>query len=187
MLEMHDYVDLERERLQGFMDIGVPYCRNGACNPGQSEMALSAAGHIADDVSHWDFAIRYQGLGELMAAYEKAAQAHQDTGEYDPESDPTWRRITRIEGKLVSRHPAGGAQDKWINEIHARGAGAPMHVVTADGRNLLVYANAHTEALMTSPLQEGRSYVFIARESSLSRNPEDTLSFDALSYDLVAR
>jgi hypothetical protein len=183
MLEMHDYVDLERERLQGFIDIGVPYCKGGVCNPGQSEMALSAAEHIADDVSHWDFSIRYQSLGELMAAYEKAAQAHMDSGDYDPESDPTWRKITRIEGKLVSRNPASGAQARWVNEIHAESAGAPMHVVTADGRNLLVYANAHTEGLMTSRLQEGKTYVFIAREHSLSQNPDDTLSFDVLSYD----
>lgn len=102
---------------------------------------------------------------------------------YDPETDPTWRGITRSAGKLVSRKPAGGTQDKWINQIHARSAGAPMHVVTADGRNLLVYANAHTEALMTRRLQQGKTYAFIARESSLSQNPDDTLSFDVLSYD----
>ena len=184
MLEMHDYVDLEKERLQGFLDIAVPYCK-GVCNPGQTEMVLGAAEHIADDVSHWDFQIRYQSLGELMAMYDKAQQAHMDSGEYDPEKDPTWRKITRIEGKLVSRDPAKGPQAKWVNEIHAKGAGAPMHVVTRDGRNLLVYANAHTETLMTSRLQEGRTYTFIARESSLSSNPEDTLSFDVLSYDLA--
>lgn len=120
-------------------------------------------------------------LGELMAKFEATQQAGND----DPETDPTWRRITRIQGKLVSRNPASGAQAKWINEAHAENVGAPMHVVTADGRNLLVYANAHTEGLMTSRLLEGQTYVFIAREASLSQNPEDTLSFDALSYDKV--
>jgi len=182
MLEMHDYVDLEKERLQGFLDVGVPYCK-GACNADQSEMAFAAADHIAHDVGSWDFNIRYQSLGELMAKYETV----QAGGDYDPETDPTWRRITRIEGKLVSRNPAGGAQAKWINDAHAGEAGAPLHVVTRDGRNLLVYANAHTEGLMTTKLEEGRTYVFIARESALSLNPEDTLSFDVLSYDQVGR
>ena len=182
MLEMHDYVELEKQRLQGFLDIGVPYCK-GACNADQTEMAFAAADHIAHDVGAWDFNIRYQSLGELMAKYE----ATQANGDYDPETDPTWRRITRIEGRLVSRNPAGGAQAKWINDAHAEEAGAPLHVVTRDGRNLLVYANAHTEGLMTAKLEEGRSYVFIARESALSLNPEDTLSFDVLSYDQVGR
>jgi hypothetical protein len=183
MLEMGRYVELERERLQGFMDIGVPYCKNGACNDGQSEMALSAAEHIAHDVAHWDFAIRYQSLAELMKTYESSRV---DEG-YDPETDPTWRRITRVEGKLVSRDATRGPQAKWVSDIHAREAGAPMHVVTPDGRDLIVYAGAHTEGLMTAKLQEGKSYVFIAREHSLSQNPADALSFDALSYDAVAR
>jgi hypothetical protein len=183
MLEMHDYVELEKDRLQGFLDIGVPYCK-GACNADQTEMAFAAADHIAHDVGAWDFNIRYQSLGELMAKFEALQAAG---GDYDPETDPTWRRITRIEGKVVSRTPASGAQAKWINDAHVDGAGAPLHVVTADGRNLLVYANAHMEGLMTSRLQEGKSYVFIAREASLSHNPDDTLSFDALSYDQVAR
>ncbi len=180
MLEMHDHVDLEKERLKSFIDIGVPYCK-GACSADQTEMVFSAADHIAYAVGQWDFQVRYQNLGELMAKFEATQQAGND----DPETDPTWRRITRIQGKLVSRNPANGAQAKWINEAHAENVGAPMHVVTADGRNLLVYANAHTEGLMTSRLLEGQTYVFIAREASLSQNPEDTLSFDALSYDKV--
>jgi hypothetical protein len=183
MLEMHDYVDLENERLQGFLDIAVPYCK-GVCNADQTEMVFAAADHIAHDVGGWDFNIRYQSLAELMAKFEATQAAG---GDYDPETDPTWRKITRIEGKLVSRNPAGGAQAKWINDAHAENAGAPLHVVTADGRNLLVYANAHTEGLMTSRLEEGKTYVFIAREASLSQNPEDTLSFDVLSYDLAGR
>jgi hypothetical protein len=186
MLEMHDYVDLEKQRLQGFIDIGVPYCK-GACNADQTGMAFDAADHIAHDVGHWDFQIRYQNLGELMAKFEATEKARMDGADIEPDQDPTWRKITRLEGRLVSRNPAAGAQAKWINQPHADNAGAPMHVVTADGRNLLVYANAHTEHLMTSRLQEGKSYVFIAREASLSRNPDDTLSFDALSYDQVAR
>jgi hypothetical protein len=183
MLEMRDYVDLEKDRLKSFIDIGVPYCKS-ICNADQSEVALAAADHVAADVSHWDFAIRYQSLGELMAKFEETSNARMNGEEIEPEQDPTWRKITRIEGKLVSRNPAAGEQAKWINDTHAENVGAPMHVQTSDGRNLLVYANAHTEGLMTRKLEEGKTYVFIAREASLSQNPEDTLSFDLLSYDV---
>ncbi|HWT15059.1 MAG TPA: TPM domain-containing protein [Patescibacteria group bacterium] len=186
MLEMRDYVELEKDRLEGFLEIGVPYCK-GACNDAQTEMAFAAAEHIADDVSHWDFQIRFQSLGELLAKFDEVSNARMNGTEIEPEQDPTWRKIARVEGRLVSRNPAGGEQAKWINDAHAEIVGAPMHVVTADGRNLLVYANAHTEGLMTSKLEEGKSYVFIAREASLSQNPDDALSFDLLSYDQVAR
>lgn len=66
---------------------------------------------------------------------------------------------------------------------------APGHALglRRGGRGLRIYLDPHTEALMTGKLEEGKSYVFIAREASLSHNPEDTLSFDLLSYDLAAR
>ena len=186
MLEMRDYVDLEKDRLKGFIEIGLPYCK-GACNAAQTEMVLGAAEHIAHDVSHWDFQLRYQNLGELMAKYEEISNARMNGQDIEPEQDPTWRKIVRIEGKIVSRDPASSGQAKWINDIRQANVGAPIHVTTADGRNLLVCVDPHTEALMTSKLEEGESYLFIAREASLSQNPEDTLSFDLLSYDLAAR
>ena len=184
MLEMRDYVDLEKDRLKGFIEIGLPYCK-GACNAAQTEMVLGAAEHIAEDVAHWDFQIRYQNLGELMAKFEETSNARMNGQDIEPDQDPTWRKIVRIEGTLASRNPAAGDQAKWINEIKQERVGQPVHVTTAEGRNLLVYVDPHTESLMTSKLEEGKSYVFIAREASLSQNPKDTLSFDLLSYDLA--
>lgn len=186
MLEMRDYIDLEKDRLNSFVEIGLPYCKAG-CNDGQSEMVFAAADHVAHSVAHWDFTIRYQSLGELMAKFVETEKARMDGADIEPEQDPTWRKITRIEGKLVSRAVAGGDQAKWINEPHAESVGAPMHVQTTDGRNLLIYADAHVEKMMTGKLVEGQSYVFIAREASLSQNPKDTLSFDLLSFDAVSR
>ncbi len=186
MLEMRNYIDLEKDRLKSFAEIGLPYCKAG-CNADQSEMVFAAAEHVAHDVASWDFNIRYQNLGALMAKFEETEKARMDGAEIEPEQDPTWRKITRVEGKLVTRNVAGGAQVKWINDTHAEIVGAPMHVQTADGRNLLIYADAHVEKMMTGKLVEGQSYVFIAREASLSQNPKDTLSFDLLSFDAVSR
>lgn len=185
MLEMRDYIDLEKDRLKGFIEIGLPYCK-GVCNAAQTEMVLGAAEHIARDVSHWDFQIRYQTLGELMAKFEETSTARMNGQDIEPEQDPTWRKIVRIEGTLASRNPAAGDQAKWINEIKQERVGPPLHVITPEGRDLLVYVDPHTESLMTSKLEEGKSYVFIAREASLSQNPDDTLSFDLLSYDRAA-
>jgi hypothetical protein len=49
-----------------------------------------------------------------------------------------------------------------------------VHVVTADGRNLLVYADAHTEKMMTGKLPRVIVRVHRAR-ASLSQNPDDAL------------
>jgi hypothetical protein len=182
MLEMRDYIDLEKDRLMGFIDIGLPYCK-GICNADQTELLTSAAEHIAHDVGAWDFNIRFQSLAELLARFDEIATARMNGQETDPDQDPTWRKITRIEGRLVSRDPASGDQAKWLNDVHAQSVGPAMQVRSTDGRNLLIYADPKTESLMTAKLEEGKSYVFIARESSLSQNPDDTLSFDLLSFD----
>lgn len=182
MLEMRDYVDLEKERLQSFIDLGVKHCK-GVCNDSQTEMAFAAAEHIGQDVSNWDFAIRYQSLAELMARFDETDKARMNGQDIEPEQDPTWRKITRIEGMLVKRDAAASDQAKWVNDVHAESVGQPMYVRTDDGRHLMVYVNPHTEGLMSKRLEEGQRYVFIAREASLSSNPEDALSFDLLSYD----
>lgn len=184
MLEMREYIDLEKDRLQSFLDLAALNCK-GVCNEEQTSLLFEAADHIASNAGAWSFTIAFQNLGELLATAAEADKARMQGSSIDPENDPTWRKIARIEGKLVSRTPQGGPQAKWINGPHAEMAGAPMHVVTPDSRNLLIYANPHTESLMTTRLAEGGSYVFIVREASLSLNPEDTLSFDLLSYDTV--
>lgn len=180
MLEMSQYVALEKDRLKGFVEIGLPYCK-GQCNADQTQMLFGAAEHIAYAVSGWDFSIRYQSLAALMKVFNETAEANADI---DPEQDPTWRKITRIEGRLVALDASSGAQAKWVNDVHTESVGAPLHVITVDGRNVLIYRGPHTEALMTGKLEVGKSYTFIAREASLSQNPDDTLSFDLLSFDL---
>ncbi|MBL8300560.1 MAG: TPM domain-containing protein [Rhodanobacteraceae bacterium] len=181
-LEMRDYIDLERDRLMSFIEIGMPYCR-GVCNDSQTEMAFAAAEHIAANTSHWDFSIRYESLPELMKKFEETAKAQMEGASIEPEDDPTWRKIVKIKGKLATRDVGASSQAKWINDPHLQSVGAPMHVVSDDGRNLLVYADPRTEAMMTNRLVDKKQYIFIARQVSLSQNPDDALSFDLLSYD----
>lgn len=182
MLEMRNYIDLEKDRLKGFLDIGFSQC-DGVCDADQSEMFFSAAEHIADDTDHWDWHVRFASLAELMTRYEAELVARDNGKEYDPESDPTWRKITRLEGTLLSRNASAGELAKKVNEVKVETIGAPLHVRSSDGRDLLVYIDPHVETLMPSKLEAGKRYVFTAREASLSRNPEDPLSFDLLSFD----
>ncbi len=182
MLEMRNYIDLEKSRLKGFLDIGLSQCK-GVCNADQSEIFFSAAEHIADDTDHWDWQVRFTSLSELMTRYEAELVKRDNGADYDPETDPTWRKITRLEGKLLSRDAGAGALAKRVNSVKVETIGAPLHVRSSDGRDLLVYVDPHVETLMPSKLEEGRSYVFTAREASLSRNPKDPLSFDLLSFD----
>jgi hypothetical protein len=187
MLELRDYIDLEKDRLNSFVATrpaalqGQLQCqseRNGVCRSRPRRLQRRAMGLQHPLSESW------RADGEVRGNSKRRAWM---APEIEPEQDPTWRKITRVEGRLLTRNVAGGDQAKWINDTHAESVGAPMHVQAADGRNLLIYADAHTEGMMTGRLVEGQSYVFIAREHSLSQNPEDALSFDLLSFDAVSR
>lgn len=186
MLQMRNYIKLEKSRLKSFIDYSLRFCK-GICNDQQTEMLMEAASHIAHDVRNLDFQIRYQSLAEIVAKFEETATARMNGQDISPAQDPTWRKIVRFEGKLVDRNPAKGEQSRWVNDTHQEIVGPPVHVVTPEGRNLLLYINADTEGLMPSRLETGKSYTFLAREASLSQNPKDTMSLDVLSYDLTAR
>ncbi|AVP99580.1 hypothetical protein C7S18_21450 [Ahniella affigens] len=182
MLEMRDYIALERDRMQSFLEIGVPYCKS-RCNADQTEMAFAAAEHIGHDAGLSDFVIRYQQLDEILVQDAAMSAARADGKVVPVEQDPTWRKLTRVAGTVVSRDPTSSGQAKWINDIHADMVGAPIHVRSDDGRDLLMYLNEHTEQLMARKLTPGQKFVFVARSHFLSQNPADTLSFDVVSFD----
>jgi hypothetical protein len=182
MLEMRSYIALEKKRLSGFIDSGYPNCR-GVCNAAWTGRFFAAAAHIADDTDSQDWQIRFQSLGEILRAFE-AEQQTRSARRYDPKTDPTNGKILRLQGELVSRS-ISGALAHWVNEPHIEIVGGdPIHVVS-EGRDLLIYVAPETERLMVGKLTEGGRYSFIVRESSLSRNPRDALSFDLLSFDAL--
>jgi len=184
LLEMRDYIDLEKDRLKNFIEFSMPYCK-GTCSADQTETLFEAGRHIAHDVGAWDFGIAYQTLDELLAKFNETMQARMDGADISPDQDPTWRKVAKVKGVLKSRNLAGSGQEKWLNDVHQEQVGPPLYVVGENGRNLLIYADPGTETLMPGKLVEGQSYMFVVREASLSQNPEDTLSFDLLSFDAV--
>lgn len=184
MLEMRDYMDVERERLQNFLDIAAPYCKM-RCNADQTEMAFEAARHIGHDAGLSDFQIRYQRLEEILVEDAELSAARAEGKSIPVDQDPTWRKLTRVTGTVISRDPSQSGQADWVNDIHADLVGPAVHVRSDDGRELLMYMNTHTEQLMVSKLVIGQKFVFVARSNFLSQNRNDTLSFDVLSFDLA--
>ncbi len=182
MLEMRNYIALEKKRLSNFIDSGYPNCKS-VCNAAWTERFFAAAAHIADDTDSQDWQIRFQSLGEILGAFEAEQQTRSER-RYDPKSDPTNGKILRLQGELASRN-VGGSLTHWVNQPHTRIVGGdPVHVIS-EGRDLLIYVAPETERLMVGKLAEGGRYSFIVRESALSRNPKDALSFDLLSFDAL--
>ena len=183
MLEMKDYLDLDTRRLQTFLD-GSNSCFD-TCSSAWTDSFFGAANHIREDTD-WDWTIRYQSLGEMLAVYVKDAEDRAATGRrYDPETDPTWRKIARIEATVVNLDAPVGDKAVFVLEAKKNDVGKAVHARSADGRNIVFYVDPHTEGMMSAgALVEGKTYAFIAREDSLSQNPEDSISFSLLSYDL---
>ena len=178
-LEFHDRVDDLKQRLQ---DCADNYDSCATCAQGWSEQFFSAADHIRRDTSNWEWAIRFHNLGELMAVAAEAEKAMlADPANYDPETDPTWRKIARIQGKLVARAPAD-RDGLRINDVHEEIVGGKgMHMRTADGRDVVLYVNPRVEQMMTAKFEEGRDYAVVVRVKDLS----EVLQFDLLSYDAL--
>lgn len=130
-----------------------------------TEQFFSAADHIRRDTASWEWTIRFQSLGEILAAAAEAEKAMlADPASYDPETDPTWRKIARVEATLVARTPAD-RDGLRVNDLHEGiVGGTAMEARSADGKPIVLYVNRRIEALMTQPLVEGRRYVFIARQ-----------------------
>ena len=179
-LEFHDRIDSLKERLQAYAD-NYDTCQT--CPTGWSEQFFSAADHIRRDTGSWEWAIRYQSLDEIMAvAAESEKKMLADPAGYDPETDPVWRKIARIQGKLVSRQPAD-RDGLRVNDVHEGIiGGSAMEMQTADGKRVVLYVNPQVEQMMTARLEEGRNYAFVARQKNTD---SDSIQFDLLSYDAL--
>jgi hypothetical protein len=183
--ELKNYVDLERSRLSDYLE-GASAC-GASCVRDWSDSFFAAADHIRASTD-WDWTIRFQTLDELLATYAQEAQKSlEDPTNYDPETDPTWRKIARVEATVVALDaPAGDSQALFVLESKREAFGRALHARSADGRNLVLYLDPHTEGLMPAgALKVGQSYAFIARTDTLSEDPAHSSSLEVLSYDLT--
>ena len=184
--QMKSYVDLEKRRLTSFVDSGYPSCtRSGACNEAWTERFFAAAEHIADDTDFQPWVIRYQSLAELAAA-DAADQAEREAQNrrYDPAKDPVRGQILRLQGSLAALDARQGELARYVLDTSdSDDADLRTLHVTADGRNVLLEADPHTEKLMPTKLAAGSRYDFVVRvRDATVHNPKDPIRVELLSY-----
>ena len=74
--------------------------------------------------------------------------------------------------------------DAFVN-AHKLERARAVHVRSGDYTVVLYLAPGSESLMPAGALQPGHRYRFTARVDSLSWNPKDTQSFDALSYDRI--
>ncbi|MGH6858974.1 MAG: hypothetical protein ACRECY_01885, partial [Phyllobacterium sp.] len=179
LLVQYDNVEPLRGYLKGFLDI----VGGGGKPQVASRLIADASYRIMRDTKSWEWIVRFNSLDEMQASAEKARADREKSGApYDPNTDPTWRKLLRIDATVVSTAPDMNDPKLDINEPKTRHVGPAMHVRTAKGKDAVLYVNRNVPALMPVKLEEGKTYAFISRDSFLAG---DTPQFDLISYDLL--
>lgn len=180
-MQWHD----KQAQLQRWVDSAWTNCeRKRACGL-WTENFMLASDHIRRDTNDMEWTIRYPSLGELMSTYNAYNDARRDSGAgFDADADPSFRKIAQVEGVVVATDLAADYRDAFVNEIRLERARA-VHVRAGDYTVVLYLAPGSERLMPAGALQPGHRYRFTARVDSLSWNPKDTQSFDALSYDRI--
>ena len=169
--------------LRGYLDSFLKLLEGGTKPPAASELIAEAGYRIMRDTKAWEWAVRFQSLEEMIAADEKAEKDRAASGEtYDPLKSPTWRKLARLEATIVTTTPSKDDKALDVNTVKEERIGPAMHVRSSAGRDAVVYVNPAAAALMPVPLETGKTYSLVVRESFLDG---DTPQLDLISYDLV--
>jgi len=125
--------------------------------------------------------VRYPSFAEYDAANRKnQAERAKGTTPFDPIKDPVFQKLLRLEATIVSKAPDMKDRKLMVNEPRSRHVGPAMQVRTPDGKDVVLYVNKNVPELMPVPLEEGRRYAFIARDTILETGAPQ---LDLISYD----
>ena len=179
LLVQYDSIEPLRIYLKGFLDVVA----GGGKPQSASGLIADASYRIMRDTKALEWAVRFGSLDQMQTTAAKAQADLKATGTpYDPNKDPTWRKLLRIDARVVSTAPDMSDARLGINEPKTRFVGPALHVRTAEGKDAVLYVNPNVTALMPVPLEAGKTYAFIARDSFLAGGAPQ---FDLISYDLV--
>jgi hypothetical protein len=182
MIEAEYLMALNIDSLKNFLGDGWSWCqKKGDCG-GWTQNFFGTTERIANSGKHWEWTIRYPSLAAMQETYRTELEARNKNGTaYDPEKDPTWRKIARIAGTVTSLKPDHDDGKHFVNSTHEEMVGPAVLVKGEDGQEVMLYVNAQASALMPAgKLVQGRKYGFVVREANLSN---DTPQMDLLSYD----
>lgn len=144
-------------------------------------LIADASYRVMRDAQALEWQVKFNSLQQMLTTAEKAREDLKQTNTpYNPGTDPTWRKLLRIDAIVVSTKPDMADPALDINEPKTRHVGPALHVRTTDGQDAVLYVNANVPALMPVPLEDGKRYAFIARDSFLAA---DAPQFDLISYD----
>ena len=173
----------DTSHLRGSLENIVGLLENGMKPAAAGELVAETAYRIMRDTKYMEWHVRFQSLEDMIAAAAKADALLAETGaSYDPAKDPTANRLARMRATIVTMTPSRTDKVLDVNDVHEENVGPAMHVRTDEGRDVVAYVNPTAAALMPVPLEAGKTYSFVMRESFLKG---DTPQFDLISYDLV--
>ncbi|MEB2846265.1 TPM domain-containing protein [Endobacterium cereale] len=177
LLVQYDTVEPLRSYLKSFLTLNDTPRKSLT----SGRLIADASYRVMRDTQALEWQIKFNSLQQMLTTAEKArADLQQTNTPYNPNTDPTWRKLLRIDATVVSTKPDMANPALDINEPKTRHVGPALHVRTADGKDAVLYVNQTVPTLMPVPLEDGKRYAFTARDSFLAA---DAPQFDLISYD----
>lgn len=179
LLVQYDTVEPLRTYLQSYLKLVA----GGADTRTASQTLADASYRIMRDTQALEWQMRYASLEAMAADAERMQKDRDATGAaFDPAKHSVANRLLSVEATVVAKNPDAGNRQLGIKEPRTRHTGPAMHVRTESGRDAVLYVNPSVPALMPVPLEEGKRYRFIVRNSVLV---QETPQLDLISYDLL--
>lgn len=171
--------DSPRRRLQSFVN------QISEKVPAQkiSSTLAGAAYRVMNQSKSLEWSVRYPTFADYDAA-KRANQTDRASGTipFDPAKDEVFQKLLRFEATIVSKSPDMSDRNLAVNEPRSRFVGPAMQVRTPDGKDVVLYVNDAVPTLMPVPLEEGKNYAFIARDTILKTGAPQ---LDLISYDML--
>ncbi len=177
LLVQYDTVEPLRSYLKSFLTLNDTPRKSLT----SGRLIADASYRVMRDTQALEWQVRFNSLQQMLSTAENAREElKRNNTPYNPNTDPTWRKLLRIDATVVSTRPDMADPALDINEPKTRHVGPALHVRTADGQDAVLYVNQTVPTLMPVPLEDGKRYAFIARDSFLAG---DAPQFDLISYD----
>lgn len=161
LLVQYDTVEPLRTYLQSYMDLVAA----GADTRTASQVLADAGYRVMRDARSLEWDVRYGTIDAMTGQAGSAA-----------------RRLVAVDAMIVSTSPDRADRTLGINEPMTRHTGPALHARTEGGQDVVLYVNPNVPSLMPVPLEAGKRYRFIARNSLLI---QETPQLELISYDLL--
>ncbi len=169
--------DSPRKRLADYLKLVA-----GGGQPQKVSSTIAGAAYrVMRQAQALEWYVRYPSFETYQLADRKVFEERRKaTTPYDPAKDPVANKLLRLDAVIVSRAPDVRDRKLMINEPRSRYVGPAMQVRTPDGRDIVLYVNRAVPELMPVPLEEGKRYAFVARDTILKTGAPQ---LDLISYD----